>query len=134
MIRKAKLSEIKEVKKLIDSFEEMDVIPETFPEIYYQRILKKGILLVSVEENKIVGVCFGTYNIKEGWADMLGLVVTRDFQKKGIGTSLISSFEKFARDKKLKTIDLDTNEHQLQFFKKLGYQQGKTLVAFRKKL
>ena len=48
-IRKAKTSEIKEIKQLVDKFEEMDIIKETFPETYYRRILQKGILLVAVE-------------------------------------------------------------------------------------
>lgn len=64
-IRKAKNSEIKQIKKLVDSFQEMEAIEETFPEEYYQRILKKVILLAAVEKNELVGVCFGTYNVKE---------------------------------------------------------------------
>ncbi len=131
-IRKAKSSEVTQVKILVDNFEEMDVIKETFPEEYYRRILKKGILLVAVENNKLVGVCFGTYNTKERWADLLGLVVKKEFRKKGIGSSLIKEFEKITRKKKLKTIDLYADKTQLQLFKKLKYKQGRTYTAFRK--
>ena len=80
-IRKAKNSEIKQIKELVDKFEEMDVIKETFPETYYRRILQKGILLVAIENMELVGVCFGTYNTKEKWADLLGLVVREKFRK-----------------------------------------------------
>ena len=37
MIRRAKKKEINEIKRIIDSFEEMDVIKETFPKEYYER-------------------------------------------------------------------------------------------------
>lgn len=133
MIRKAKQSEIKKIKKLVDYFEEMDLVPETFPEGYYQRILKKGILLIAEENNEIVGVCFGTYNTKEKWADLLGLVVNLEFRKKGIGISLVKEFERIAKQKKLKTIDLCADKNQLQLFEKLGYKLGRTYASFRKK-
>jgi len=133
-IRKAKNSEIREVKKLVDKFKEMDVIKETFPETYYRRILEKGILLVAIENDELVGVCFGTYNTKERWADLLGLVVNEDFRKKGIGSSLIKEFENIVKNKKLKTIDLYADKTQLQLFNKLNYKQGRTYTAFRKKL
>ena len=133
-IRKAKNSEIKGIKKLVDEFEEMDVIKETFPETYYRRILQKGILLVAIESNELVGVCFGTYNTKEKWADLLGLVVKKSFRKKGIGSSLVKEFEDIVKNKKLKRIDLYADKTQLQLFKKLSYEQGRTYTAFRKKL
>ncbi len=133
-IRKAKKSEIKEIKKLIDSSEEMDVIEETFPETYFERILKNGILFVAVEKNNIIGVCFGTYNSQEKWADLLGLVVKEEHRKKEVGSSLVKEFEKIAKSKKLSTIDLYADKDQVQFFKKLGYEQGRTYIGFRKKL
>ena len=132
-IRKAKSSEIKEIKKFIDSFKEMDVTSETFSKEYYQRLLKKGILLVAKENNKINGVCFGTYNLKEKWADMLGLAVKKEFRRKGIGSLLVREFEKIVKKDKLRTIDLYADETQLQIFRRLDYKQGRTYTAFRKK-
>ena len=134
MIRLANKSEIKEIKKIVDAFEEMDVISETFPKEYYERIIKKGILLVSEENEKIVGVCFGTYNTKEKWADLLGLVVLPEFRNKGIGSSLVKYFEKIAKENKLKTIDLYVDKKQLSLFRKLNYNEGRSYTAFRKKL
>jgi len=133
MIRKAKSSEIKEIKKFVDSFEEMDVISETFPESYYLRILKKGILLITEDDKEIVGVCFGTYNLKEKWADLLSLVVNKKSQRKGIGSLLVKEFEKIARSKKLETIDLYADKRELHLFRKLGYKKGRSYTAFRKK-
>lgn len=132
-IRKAKVSEIKKIKELVDSFDEMDVISETFPEEYYLRILEKGILIVVVESDELIAVCFGTYNVKEGWADLLGLVVKDKFKGNNIGSSLVKNFEEIVKLKKLKTIDLYADKMQLNLFGKLGYVQGRTYTSFRKK-
>lgn len=134
MIRLAKNSDIKEIKGIVDSVEQMDVIPETFSEVYYRRIIRKGIVIIDDENNEIRGVCFGTYNIKEKWADLLGLVVRREYRSKGIGTTLAREFESIARGKKLKTIDLYADQRQLDLFRKLKYKEGRTYTAFRKKL
>ncbi len=133
-IRKASKSEIKEIKKLIDSFEEMDTIEETFNEEYYKRILSKGVLLVAIENKKIIGVCFGTYNKKERWSDLLGLAVKKKFRKNGIGNSLVKEFEKIVKNKSLKIIDLYADKLQINLFRKLGYKQGRTYTSFRKRL
>lgn len=133
MIRYAKKAEIPLIKKLFDSFEEMDTIPETFPIDYYERILKRGILLVFEEDDIILGAVFGTYNIKEGWADLLGIVVKKEYQGRGIGGALVKEFESIVKSKKLKTIDLYADKKQAGLFRKLGYVEGSTLVAFRKK-
>jgi N-acetylglutamate synthase-like GNAT family acetyltransferase len=134
IIKTAKIFEIGEIKELFDSSKEMDSIEETFSEDYYKRIIKKGILLVATEKNKLVGACFGTYNIKEKWADLLGLVVEKKFRKRGIGTALIKKFEKIAKSKKLKTIDLYADKEAIELFDKLNYRKGRTYTAFRKKL
>jgi len=134
MIRKAKKSEIKEIKNIVDLFEEMDSINETFSEDYFRRILKKGILLVAEIEDRIIGVCFGTYNIKEKWADLLGLVVKEKFSRKGIGSELVRKFEKIVKEKDIKTIDLYADKKQINLFRGLNYAQGRDYTAFRKKM
>ena len=42
MIRPAKKSEIPQIKKLVDSFEEMDLIEETFSVEYYVKELEEN--------------------------------------------------------------------------------------------
>lgn len=133
-IRKAKKSEIKDIKKLVDSQDEMDTIEETFPLDYYERLIKKGILLVSLIEEKIIGVCFGTYNTKEEWADLLGLVVEEKHRRKNIGKSLIIEFEKIVKEKNIHSIDLYADKKQIKLFSNLNYEQGRTYTAFRKKI
>ncbi|MBI2451975.1 GNAT family N-acetyltransferase [Candidatus Pacearchaeota archaeon] len=132
-IRLAKKSEVLQIKKFVDSFEEIDTTKETFSLQYYKRIIKKGILLVAEENKKIIGVCFGTYNVKEKWADLLGIAVKNKFRSRGIGRSLVKEFENFVKSKKLKTIDLYDNKNQVGLFKNLGYKKGRVYIAFRKK-
>lgn len=133
-LRKAKTSEIPQIKQLVDSYEEMDVLSETFPQEYYERILEKGILLVAVTDDSLVGACFGNYNTRENWADLLGLVVEENSRNKGVGSSLVKEFEKIVREKGLGTIDLYADKNQVKLFSDLGYAKGREFVAFRKKL
>jgi len=129
MIRNAKKSEITQVKKLIDSYEKSK---DVFSERYFLRVLKKGILLVSIEKEKIIGVCFGTYSKKENWADLLGIVVDKKSRKKGVGVQLVKEFERIIKIKKVKTIDLYAEEKQKKFFKKLNYRPERKYISFKK--
>ena len=134
MIRKANSLEVSNIKKFVDTFEEMDVVTGTFSEEYYKNLIIKGILIVAEEDNEIIGVCFGKYNIKENWADLLGVVVDKDYQKKGIGSNLVKEFEKIVIDKKINLIDLYADKEQNTLFTNLGYKEGRAYISFRKKL
>lgn len=131
-IRKAKLSEVNEIKQLVDSVEEMDVTRDTFGDGYYERLIRSGILLVAIDQEKVVGVCFGTINSKEKWADLLGLIVEIAYRKQGVGSTLVQEFEKIAKQKKVKEINLYADRLQIGLFNKLGYTQGRAYTAFRK--
>ncbi|MBT6690416.1 GNAT family N-acetyltransferase [archaeon] len=134
MIRDIKPEEIPQIKKFVDSFEEMDVDENTFPESFYERMLKEGILLIAEEKKNIVGVCFGKYNKFEAWSDLLGIVVKPEFHKKGIGRALVKEFEGKVKREGALTIDTYSDIKQKDFFKKLGFKKGRTYLAFRKKV
>ena len=54
------------------------------------------------------------------------LAVHPDFQKKGVGKSLMDFAEKYAREKKYISVRLDTfsvNKRNLKFYESRGYQQ-----------
>lgn len=133
-IRLAQESELEVIKRIIDSSEEMDADKETFSLNYLRRILKEGILLVTTKEEELIGVCFGKYNPKESWSDLLGIVVDKDFRQQGIASKLIEKFEAIVKEKQIQSIDLYSSINQKDFFKKKGYTEGKTYVAMRKKL
>lgn len=132
-IEKARLSDSSAIKSLVDSAEEMDVIEETFPVSYFTRLIREGIVCVAKTKAKIVGVCFGKHNSKEGWADLLGLVVSPQYRGRGIGEKLVQTFERYVQNKKIRTIDLFASRETVEFFSTLGYRRGRSYIAFRKR-
>jgi N-acetylglutamate synthase-like GNAT family acetyltransferase len=133
-IRLARKSEVLAVKKLVDTTKELDVQNETFPRTFFSRVQKSGILFVATRNSRIIGCCFGTWNVKEKWADMLGLVVEKKERKNGVGRKLVHAFEEKAHTQGIRTIDLFAHHTVKGLFPKLGYTAGETYVAFRKKL
>ena len=134
VLREAKKNEIKKIKQFVDTFEEMDTDSETFTEEYYARILEEHLLLVVSRETEIIVVCFGKYNTNEGWADILGLCVHKEHRRKGWGTKLIREFENRVKKQDVNSIDLYADKKTAQLFKQNGYDEGRTYIAFRKKI
>ena len=131
-IRKANEEDLHIIKSLVDLAEEMDTTESTFPISYFRRLMRDGIIYVATANSKVVGVCFGTYNGSEGWADILGLVVVPKYRDKNIAKRLVGKFEHFVKRKKIKTIDLYANPARIPLFKQLGYKQGRPYISFRK--
>lgn len=66
-----------------------------------------------------------------------GLVVDKNYRKKGIGNSLLKQIELFARERNCTFINLRANvirKEAHEFYKKLGYEEIKRQVNFRKEL
>jgi N-acetylglutamate synthase-like GNAT family acetyltransferase len=132
-IREASRTELDDVKEVIDNAEEMDTDESTYTIEYFESILADHILLVAdAEQNSVVGACFGKYNREEDWADMVGLVVHEDYRNEGIGTKLVETFEQKVKARDISTIDLFADHSRKSFFDQLGYEEGRTYVAFRK--
>lgn len=135
MIQNAKLEDIDKIKFFVDSFsKELDLDKDTFSKKYYRRILKEGIILIARNNNKIVGVCFGKYNQDENWADLLLIIVDINYRKSGIGKQLILEFENLVKSKNISSIDFYGDEESLNFFKKMGYEEGRRYISFRKSI
>lgn len=133
-IRKGRYAERDKIKFLVDSAEEMDTIDETFSSAYFARLIREGIVLVATHLRRVIGVCFGSYNREEGWADLLGIVVSPQYRRKAIARRLVQSFEQSARKKNALTIDLFAHPSKVGFFDALGYRGGNKYVALRKVL
>lgn len=133
-LRKALSSDVERIRTIIARTEELDAAPETFSRQYITRIIRRGILLVALVSNTIVGICFGTHNQKENWADLLGLAVLPASRGQGIGRTLVRAFEDAVRHKNIDSIDLYADRDSAGFFEKLGYQPGRTYISFRKSL
>lgn len=134
-IREAEQKQIDEIKELVDSAEEMDTDESTYTVDYFEKLLSDHLLLVAVESDgteSVVGTCFGKYDSEQDWADMIGLVVQEEHRNEGIGTKLVEKFEWAVAERDISTIDLFADQSRQSFFDRLGYEEGRLYVAFRK--
>lgn len=72
-------------------------------------------------DNNLVGFCFGlpTWG---GVSTIYWLAVEPAYQKKGIGKKLLSEWEIDAKSQGGHTIHLNTDDRNLEFYKKSGYE------------
>lgn len=137
-INKAKIKEVFEIKKLLYrtwvntykglySQEAIDKITSDWHSI---ELLKKQILdptrqfLVAKDGNKIVGMCnTDSFEEKENKINIQRLHIDPEYQRQGIGTSLINKIiERFPN---LNKIDLEVekqNKNAISFYQKNGYK------------
>jgi amino-acid N-acetyltransferase len=126
-IRKAKISDAEKIKKLIDFYAKRGVM--LFRPIYeiYSEIRN---YFLAEANKKIVGCCalhiFGK-EYKPGGkeyilAEIRSLVVTKNFQKKGIGTKLIEGCIDEAKKMEINKVFILTTQENIKFFKKLGFK------------
>jgi amino-acid N-acetyltransferase len=114
-IRKAKISDLKQVHKLINDFaRKEEMIPRSLNELYEHM----RDFLVCEDEGRICGVC-ALHILWEDLAEIRSLVVDRKYQKKGIGKNLVTQCLKEARSLGLPRVFALT--YQTRFFKKMGF-------------
>jgi len=135
IIREPKKEEYNQIVEIVNS--ELDLYKKVFTQ---EELDKIGIgyfnvndlrevendrnFLVAVEDNKIMG--FASWYIKSNmvaWVSMLE--VDAQSYGKGIGTLLINHIEKFAKDKHVKAVALETQkkaEWAVSFYKKRNYK------------
>ena len=69
--------------------------------------------------------------------EILGLVVSRDVRRRGVGRLLMEEAERWVRDRGLDVMVLRSNVQRPEshaFYPAIGYQQFKTQAAYRKQL
>ena len=114
-IRKAKISDLKQVHKLINNFARREqMIPRSLNEIY--ETLRD--FVVCEDYGNICGVC-ALHIMWEDLAEIRSLAVDKKYQKKGIGKTLVKQCLKEAKTLGLKRIFALT--YQPEFFKKIGF-------------
>ena len=133
-VKKAKTTEIKKIKELVDETVAANVQLTDMTEEMYKNNLKSGILIVAYKDKELIGVCFGSLNKEYGWASLYGLIVKPEYRKEGVGGMLIKEFEKEANEKGAKTIDSYATKLQVSLFSNLEYQKIEEYSSFRKTL
>ena len=114
-IRKAKISDLRQVHKLVNCFAKKDeMIPRSLNELY--ETLRDFVIC---EDNvKVCGVC-ALHIMWEDLAEIRSLAVAEKYQKRGIGKNLIKQCLKEAKTLGIKKIFALT--YHPEFFKKLGF-------------
>jgi amino-acid N-acetyltransferase len=114
-MRKAKISDLKQVQKLINEFAKREqMIPRSLNELY--ETMRDFVIYES--NGEICGVC-ALHIMWEDLAEIRSLAVDKSHQKMGIGISLVKHCLKEARSLGLKKIFALT--YHPDFFKKLGF-------------
>jgi amino-acid N-acetyltransferase len=114
-IRKAKITDIKQIHKFVNEFaKKEEMLPRALNELY------EGIrdFFVYEEDGIIKGVC-ALRILWEDLAEIRSLAVRKEYQRLGIGKSLIKRCLKDAKDLGIKKVFALT--YQPEFFKKLGF-------------
>ena len=117
MIRKAKISDITEIHKLINHFAGQDkMLPRSLSELYEST----RDFLVYDKKGSIYG-CVSLHMSWEGLAEIKCLAVWEPRQKKGIGRRLIKNALKEAERLEIKKVFALT--YEVEFFKKYGFKE-----------
>jgi amino-acid N-acetyltransferase len=114
-IRKAKISDLKQVHRLINDFAKREqMIPRSLNELY--ETLRD--FLICEADGNVCGVC-ALHIMWEDLAEIRSLAVEKRFQKHGIGKNLVKHCIKEAKTLGIKRIFALT--YHPEFFKKLGF-------------
>ena len=99
-----------------------DILISDFDNFWTYDILKEELecensyfVIAKTENNEIVG--FAGFKIIIDEADIMNIVVKKSFRHNGIGSILLENLISYAKDKDLKTITLEVNEHNLSAIK-----------------
>ena len=114
-IRKAKISDLKQVHKLINEFaKKEEMIPRSLNELYEN--LRD--FFVCEDKGNICGAC-ALHIMWEDLAEIRSLAVDGQYQKRGIGKNLVKQCLKEAKALGLKRVFALT--YYPDFFKKIGF-------------
>lgn len=116
-IRKALISDIKPIHKLINDFAKKgQMLPRSLNELY-ENIRD---FVIAEENEEICGVC-ALHILWEDLAEIRSLIVKREFQKKGIGKNLVKKCLNEASKFGVKQVFVLT--YISDFFKKIGFRE-----------
>lgn len=97
-------------------------------------------VFVAVNDAKVIGWIHGFYSLRveaENFVEIGGLVVDKNYRKKGIGKLLIETVYEWSRLKECRNIRVRSNtirKEAHQFYKKLGFTETKEQKVFGKQL
>lgn len=97
-----------------------------------ERLVKNvSISLVARDGEKIVGVLFGLTDFAY-WLYVTDLGVDRDYEKKGIGRTLMKMAHEIAGGEKDIAVYLIANDKAIPFYEKIGMERSSDVMQFSK--
>ena len=128
-IRKAKIDDLKDVHKLVNEFARKgEMIPRALNELYE----KMRDFFVVDDNGKISGVC-ALHILWEDLAEIRSLAVRKEYQGKGIGSSLLTKAFKWLSNRNAIYVNVvEYNLNAINFYKNHGFMEtGKSGVFDR---
>ena len=86
-------------------------------------------LVARNDENRIVGVLLGLTDFAY-WLYITDLGVDRDYERQGIGSSLMKKAHEMAGGEKDIAVYLIANEHAIPFYEKLGMKKADDVMQY----
>jgi amino-acid N-acetyltransferase len=122
MIRKAKVSEVPEIYRMLAEFarnHEWAILPRKMAELYS---LVRDYFVCREDRGPIRGIA-ALHIFWEDWGEIRSLAVEPSYQDRGIGSRLVASCLAEARDLGLKKVFVLTSLKQADFFQRLGFDK-----------
>ena len=117
MIRKAKITEVPEIRRMLSEFAKVgEVLPRTLANLYSQ---VRDYCVYRLDEGPLIGVA-ALHISWDGLAEIRSLVVLPEHQGRGIGSSLVKSCLEEARQLGLRQVFVLTATPQ--YFQRFGFR------------
>ena len=117
MIRKAQISEVPEIWRMLHEFADKDVLPRTMADLYSQ---VREYFVYKKDHGPIIGVA-GLHIFWQDLGEIRSVAVLPNFQKTGIGSRLVNKCIEEARALGLKKVFALTTRPD--FFERLGFRK-----------
>lgn len=104
---------------------------ERFAERIARLVKNASISLVAKDEDKIVGVLFGLTDFAY-WLYVTDLGVDRDYERQGIGKTLMKKAHELAGGEKDIAVYLIANRKAVPFYRKLGMELSDDVMEYNK--
>ena len=117
MIRKAQINEVPEIWRMLHEFADKDVLPRTMADLYSQ---VREYFVYKKDHGPIIGIA-GLHIFWQDLGEIRSVAVLPNFQKTGIGSSLVNSCIEEARVLGLKKVFALTTRPD--FFERLGFRK-----------
>lgn len=140
--RETHVPEISYREERLSAAEYIDFLKRTdlgsqYPQERFEQRIKKLVKNVSIslvarnKESKIVGVLFGLTDYSY-WLYVTDLGVDRDYEKQGIGKTLMHKAHQLAGGEKDIAIYLAANQNAIPFYQKLGMEVSTDVMQYNK--